>query len=76
MPLLKFIEFAYKPLNYQMVLLRSEMPSWSNDVGFDIEARSEGNPSKDEMRFMMQSLLASRFKMVMHHESREAPENI
>ena len=78
MPLLKFIEFAYKPLNYQMVVLRSEMPSWSNDVGFDIEARSEGNPSegnpsKDEMRFMMQSLLASRFKMVMHHESREAP---
>jgi uncharacterized protein (TIGR03435 family) len=72
MPLLKFIEFAYKPTNYQIGLLRSEMPSWSSDIGFDIEARADGNPSKDDMRLMMQSLLATRFHMVVHYESREA----
>ena len=35
MPLSKFIEFAYKPSNYQVQLLRSEMPSWTRDIGFD-----------------------------------------
>jgi uncharacterized protein (TIGR03435 family) len=65
MPLLKFIEFAYKPTNYQMQLLRAEMPSWSRDIGFDIEASAGGNHSKDEMRLMKQSLLATRFHMVI-----------
>jgi uncharacterized protein (TIGR03435 family) len=73
MPLLKFIEFAYKPTNYQIESLRSQMPSWSRDIGFDIEARAEGNPSKDEMRLMMQSLLATRFHLIIHRESREVP---
>lgn len=73
MPLVKFIEFAYKPTNYQTGLLRSQMHSWSRDTGFGIEARAEGNPGKDEMRLMMQSLLAARFHLIVHYESREVP---
>jgi uncharacterized protein (TIGR03435 family) len=41
---------------------------------FDIEAKSEiPNPTKDQMRLMMQSLLAERFKLVLHTETRQLP---
>jgi uncharacterized protein (TIGR03435 family) len=33
----------------------------------------EGNPSKDEMRLMMHSLLADRFHLIGYYESRELP---
>jgi Protein of unknown function (DUF3738) len=38
---------------------------------FEIEARADGHPTKDQMRLMMQSLLADRFKLAVHFESRE-----
>ena len=40
---------------------------------FEIEARAPGNPTKDQMRLMMQSLLADRFKLKVHFETREGP---
>lgn len=40
---------------------------------FDIQARAEGNPGKDQMRLMMRSLLADRFKLAIHHETRQVP---
>ena len=73
LPLLQYIVFAYKPNSYQIQILRSGLPDWSRGAGFDIEARVEGNPTKDEMRRMMQALLIERFHIVVHHESREMP---
>jgi uncharacterized protein (TIGR03435 family) len=49
------------------------LPKWANSERFDIQARSQGNPSKDEMRLMMRALLADRFKLVAHHETRQVP---
>src|SRR5580658_5634043 len=40
---------------------------------FDIEAQAPGNPTKDQMRLMIQSLLAERFKLAVHFETRDAP---
>ena len=40
---------------------------------FDIEARSTANPTKDQMRLMMQSLLVDRFKMKAHIEQKTRP---
>jgi uncharacterized protein (TIGR03435 family) len=40
---------------------------------FEIEAHAEGNPTKDQMRLMMQSLLADRFRLRVHFETREGP---
>ena len=40
---------------------------------FDIKAQSDGRPTKDQMRLMMQALLADRFKLIVHHETRQAP---
>ena len=46
-------------------------PGWIEDTLFQIEAKAEGNPGKDEMRLMVQSLLEQKFKLKMHRESRK-----
>ena len=45
-------------------------PPWIDSERFDIEARTEGNSGSDRERLMLQSLLADRFKLVLHHETR------
>jgi bla regulator protein blaR1 len=69
-----YISFAYKlganPEQYRVLTHLPE--SVSKDI-YDIEARAPGNPTKDQMRLMMQSLLAERFKLAVHFETREVP---
>lgn len=73
-PLVNYIKFAYKILpGKQAELLQSQLPKWANEDRYDIEARAAGNPSKDQMRLMMQSLLADRFKLSAHIETRQVP---
>jgi uncharacterized protein (TIGR03435 family) len=40
---------------------------------FDVEARPEGNPSVEQLELMRQSLLADRFKLAAHYETRKLP---
>ena len=48
-------------------------PSWLNDVWFDIWAKA-ATPAKDaELRLMLQNLLAQRFQLAVHRETREMP---
>jgi len=56
-----------------MQFLLPQLPEWVTAERFDIQARADGNPTKDQMRLMMQSLLADRFKLAVHFETREAP---
>lgn len=73
-PLSKYIEFAYKITDYQYRELLPQLPKWAiSPIWFDIEARAEGNPTKDQMRLMMQFLLADRFKLALHWETRQLP---
>jgi bla regulator protein BlaR1 len=66
-----FVAFAYKLLPID---ISAKLPkSFSQDDLFEIEARAPGNPTKDQMRLMMQSLLADRFKLRVHFETREGP---
>jgi uncharacterized protein (TIGR03435 family) len=51
----------------------TQLPKSFPTDAFDIEARAAGNPTKDQMRLMMQSLLADRFKLRVHFETREGP---
>lgn len=68
-PLANYIAFAYK------------LPSWDSDQvtkrvpsdRYDIQARVGGNPTKDQIRLMLQTLLEDRFKLVMHREIRQLP---
>jgi uncharacterized protein (TIGR03435 family) len=71
MLLLQYIVFAYKPNMFQIQEFRSKLPDWTRSSHFDIQARASGSPTKDDMRLMMQSLLADRFQMKVHHETRE-----
>ena len=72
-PLSGYIAFAYKLTPAQNALLRSQLPKWATADRFDIEARAQANPTKDQMRLMMQSLLADRFNLAVHFETKEVP---
>jgi uncharacterized protein (TIGR03435 family) len=52
-------------------------PSWIDSERWDINAKAEGYPDaatfRDVARRMVRPLLASRFKVVLHHELREIP---
>jgi uncharacterized protein (TIGR03435 family) len=72
-PLSSYIQFAYKLTPGQTDLLGSQLPKWATADRFDIEARAEGNPTRDQMRLVMQSLLADRFKVAVHFETRQLP---
>jgi uncharacterized protein (TIGR03435 family) len=48
-------------------------PGWMDSEHFDIEAEVGGNPSTEQKRLMFRSLLADRFKLTMHHETRQLP---
>jgi uncharacterized protein (TIGR03435 family) len=79
-PLMVYINFAYKltppeqPAQDQPGSALPHIPGWvRGDEFFAIEALAEGNPTKDQLRLMMQSLLADRFKLAVHFETREVP---
>lgn len=72
-PLRGYIQFAYKLSPYQVEDAIGHAPRWVSTDFFEIDAGAPGNPTKDQMRLMMQSLLADRFKLAAHFETREVP---
>lgn len=72
-PLAAYIAFAYKIDPDQEQFSISQMPQWALTDRFDIQASAQGNPTKDQMRLMMQTLLADRFRLVVHYETRQIP---
>jgi bla regulator protein blaR1 len=71
-----YIEFAYKVLltREQEQTMVAHLPKWVGTQPFVIEAKASiTNPTKDQMRLMMQALLADRFKLVLHFETRDTP---
>lgn len=75
-PLISYIYFAYKLSGTQFQFLLpqlSQLSPWVKEDRFDIQARADGNPTKDQMRLMVQSLLADRFKLTIHYETRQLP---
>lgn len=72
-PLSVYIGFAYK-LNLtreQRESMLAHLPKWVSTDNFTIQAKAEGNPTKDQMRLMIQSLLADRFKLAVHFETEQ-----
>jgi bla regulator protein blaR1 len=72
-PLWQYIIFAYRLSPRQVQDARSQLPKWAINNRYDIEARASGNPTKDQFRLMMQALLAERFKLALHYETRQLP---
>jgi len=74
-PLLTYIQFAYKvhfsQQQRESLLAHAHLPKWFESDRFAIEAKSAGPVTKDQMRLMMQSLLADRFRLAVHFETQE-----
>lgn len=70
-----FTEFAYKLYlaPEQREALLTKMPKSLTSQRFTINARAGGDPTKDQYRLMMQSLLADRFNLAVHFEQRNVP---
>jgi bla regulator protein blaR1 len=73
-PLRALITFAYQIQGFQLV----GDPSWIRNENFDIVAKMEGDPppvmpgtGPDPHMVAMRTLLAERFKLVVHRETRE-----
>ena len=63
------MEWAYDLLPSQ----HSRGPAWMDKDRFDVIAKAPGNASDDQMKLMAQTLLAERFHLKFHRESREGP---
>jgi bla regulator protein BlaR1 len=75
-PLISYIRFAYKvrPAPDQLQALLARVPKWVGSERFAVEARApQSNPTKDQIRMMMQSLLAERFHLRLHFETETVP---
>ena len=48
-------------------------PAWIDSDRFDINARASSEVPPNDMRLMLRSLLADRFKLVAHTEARDQP---
>jgi uncharacterized protein (TIGR03435 family) len=71
--LFQYLVFAYKLTADQTKAVISQLPKWATTDRYDIEARASGNPTKDQFRLMMQALLADRFKLAIHFETKQLP---
>lgn len=68
-PLKSLICFAYQLRDHQV----AGGPGWVETEPFDISAKAEGPASNDQLRIMLQALLADRFQLKFHRETREQP---
>jgi len=62
------IKWAYFIGDYQI-----SGPAWLNDERYDITAKAAGPARLDELRRMLGTLLAERFRLQVHREAKELP---
>jgi uncharacterized protein (TIGR03435 family) len=62
------IQWAYNVSPWQVA-----GPSWMDAERLDIDAKAAGPVSKEQLRGMLQTLLAERFRLKFHRESKELP---
>jgi len=66
--LMRLVRLAYRPVEEF-----DGGPEWKEKDRFDIEAVSGASPSQPQMLAMMRTLLADRFKLRVHTETRALP---
>jgi uncharacterized protein (TIGR03435 family) len=68
LPLSRVIMQAYGVQSYQVT-----GPSWIDSERYDIVAKLPAGTTKEQFQLMLQSLLAERFKLAIHKETKELP---
>jgi bla regulator protein blaR1 len=69
MPLKELMVLAWRIQPFQI----SGGPSWIDSARYDISAKPEKSPKPDELQAMLQALLADRFQLKIHRETKELP---
>jgi len=69
LPTLTVIAVAHQLDSYRIV----NEPEWTRTAHFDIVARANATPTRDETFAMMRAMLAERFKLMAHREMRALP---
>jgi uncharacterized protein (TIGR03435 family) len=62
------IQWAYDVRPYQVT-----GPEWMRDERYDISAKSDSPVKQDQLRLMLQGLLAERFQVSLHRQTRDLP---
>jgi uncharacterized protein (TIGR03435 family) len=68
LPLSRLIMEAYNIRSYQVT-----GPSWIDSTRFDVVAKVPVGATEEQFRLMLQNLLAERFKLKIHKESKDVP---
>ena len=68
-PLTVLIQIAYNVNDLQV----DGGPSWVRSDHYEVDARAEGAATLEQMRPMLQSLLADRFKLTLRRKARQLP---
>ena len=67
MALIGLVRFAYHVNDFQV----AGAPAWFRTERYDIIAKAEDAASDEKIKLMLQTLLAERFKLALHRETRE-----
>ncbi len=72
--LFSHIGFAWDlmPSREQSEAMLAHVPKWVSTDNFEIQAVAAGNPTKDQLRLMVRSLLADRFRLRVHTVTQDA----
>ena len=65
----ELVEYAYELTPLQVV----GGPEWMATRRFAVDAKATGTPTRAEMRLLVRALLADRFKLTAHTETRDMP---
>jgi len=60
---------AYHGYDFQI----AKTPGWIDTENYDIAAKAGSEATAEQIQQMVQALLADRFKLALHRESRELP---
>lgn len=73
-PVLLYIVFAYDIKELSDVSgAMDKLPEWTKSRRFTIVARADGDPTLDQLREMMRTLLAERFALKLHDDREDGP---
>jgi len=65
----QLIQWAYQVTDIQV----SGGPGWMDSSFFEMEAKTDGAHTRDELLQMLQPALAERFKVALHRETKQLP---
>ena len=65
----ELVAAAYALENYQV----AGGPGWIDSTRFEVQAKSAGPANREQLLLMLRPLLADRFKLAFHRETKELP---